>query len=201
MPDTFFKILGGTDPVNQTLGQMTQGLGYPLRDVEPSVTGGEVTVKDEICLNAESFSDQAPTGLGVALQIEFGTAQTTPTFDLATDGTIECLVTDEYEMAMSFVVGRDGSAQEAQLYIRMLVNGVQLGSSRHAIIDSDRIEIPIEFNIQPALTAGDIITFEIIRDTDGNNSGGLTAGIPDVAGWNPSPSAFIQISRSLAVTP
>jgi hypothetical protein len=200
MPDTFFKILGGTDPVNQTLGVMTQGLGYPLRDVEPSASGGDVTVRDEICLNAESFNDQNPAGLGVELQVEFGAAQTTPTFDLAADGSMTCLETDEYEIALTFVVGRDQQGGDAQIYIRMLVNGVQLGSSRHAIIDTARIEIPIEFNIQPELDAGDIVTFEIIRDTDGADSGGLTAGNPAV-NWNPSPSAFIQITRSLAVAP
>lgn len=200
MPDTFFKILGGTDPVTQTLGQITQGLGFPLREVEPAVSGGAVTIRDEICLTAESFSVQEPATTGVALQVEFGAATATPQFDLAVDGTITALETDEYECAVTFVVGRSSPQGSAQIYVRALINGVQLGSSRHCILDDAAFEIPIEFNIQIDVQAGDLLTFEVIRDTDGADDGGLQPGLPDVP-WSPSPSAFIQISRSLAVTP
>ena len=41
--------------------------------------------------------------------------------------------------------------------------------------------------------------FEIIRDTDGNNSGGLRAGLPNIS-WNPSPSALLIITRFAAVS-
>ena len=193
-----WKILGGTNPPIQSLGKMTQGLGYPLRDVEPATSGGEVTVRDEVSLTAESFNQQEPSGLGVALQIEFGDAQATDQFDLSADGAITCLVTDEYECAITFCVGRQSPQGSAQIYVRALVNGVQFGSSRHCILDDAAFEIPIEFNLQLDLTAGDIVTFEVIRDTDGANDGGLQPGIPDIP-WNPSPSAYIQLSRTLAV--
>jgi len=193
-----FKLLGGTDPVGSSLGVMTQGLGFPLRDVEPSTSGGPVTVKDEICLSSESFVDQNPSGLGIATQITFGAADATAQFSIDAAGNMECLEEDEYECAVTFVVGREGSGGIAQIYLRALINGSQVGSSRHAILDTDDFEIPLEYNVQFNLQVGDILTFEMIRDTDGSNSGGLRAGIPDVP-WNPSPSAFIQISRTLAV--
>lgn len=196
-----FKLLGGTDPAIQSLGKMTQGLGYPLRDVEPSVTGGAVNVIAQNVLSAGSLVDQEPTGLGVALQISFGAAQTTTEFDLSAAGDIECLVADEYTIRCKFTAGRDGAAGESQLYVRGLVNGTQVGDSSHVIVDDQRIEIPFDIEFTLSLTAGDVVTFEIIRDTDGNDSGGLTAGNPEVAGWNGSPSARIQITRFLAVTP
>ena len=199
MPDTYFKILGGTDPVSQNLGDMTQGIGYPLRAVEPTTAGGSVNVIAETVLTAGSIVDQEPTGLGVALQIEFGAAQTTTEFDLNAAGDIECLVADEYQFRAKFTVGRDGASGESQIYVRGLVNGTQLGDSSHVIVDDSRIEVPFDKEFTVSLSVGDIVTFELIRDTDGDDSGGLTAGNPDVVGWNPSPSARVLVTRFLAV--
>ncbi len=199
MPDNFFKILGGTDPVIQSLGKMTEGIGFPLRDVEPTTAGGAVSIVIEDALSASSVLDQQPTALGVALQVEFGAAQSTPYFDLDALGNITCLVADEYSLRVKLTVGRrGGAAGVSQIYTRALVNGVALGNSSHTIIDNPDIEIPFDFEANGSLLAGDILTFEIIRDTDGNNSGGLFAGVPDV-GWNPSPSARLLLTRILAV--
>jgi hypothetical protein len=195
-----FKLLGGTDPVLQSLGQMTQGIGFPLRDVEPSTAGGPVVVVTETAINAVSFDDQLPSGLGVPLQLTFGAPQATADFTLDAAGTFTCLTTDEYLFFSKFVVGRrGGAAGVSQVYIRVLVNVVQAGNSRHTIIDSPDIEVPITFSYNVQFTAGDVITFEIIRDTDGNNSGGVYAGNPDVVGWNPSPSCIVDFTRTLAV--
>ena len=202
MPDAFFKLLGGTDPINQNLGNMTQGIGYPLRPVEPAVSGGDVSVLIENALTADSLLDQTPAGLGVPLQVTFGAPQTTTWFDLDALGNITCLVTDEYTLRAKLTVGRRGlPVAVSQIYTRLLVNGTQSGPSSHTIIDNPDIEIPFDYEGNGSLTAGDVLTFEIIRDTDGNDSGGLYAGNPDVVGWNPSPSARLLISRFVAVTP
>ncbi len=109
------------------------------------------------------------------------------------------MVTDEYTIRAKFSVGRDGGASESQVYVRFLVNGVQAGDSNHVIVDNPRIEVPFDVEGNGTLTAGDVLTFEVIRDTDGNNSGGLRAGIPDVVGWNSSSSARILLTRFVAV--
>ena len=202
MPDTFFKLLGGTDPLNQSLGLMTQGIGYPLRDVEPAISGGDVTVLVENALDTASVIDQLPAGLGVALQVLFGAPAATTWFDVDALGNITCLVTDEYTVRGIFSVGRrGGAAGVAQIYTRGLINGVATQYTSHAIIDNPDVEIPFSFETTLTLTAGDVVTFEIIRDTDANNSGGLYAGVPDVAGWASAPSARIIINRFVAVTP
>lgn len=199
MPTEHFKILGGTDAVGQSLGDMTQGLGFPLRAVEPATSGGAVTVVIEDALTANSYVDQDPAGLGIPLQMTIGDPQTTPYFDLDALGNITCLATDEYTLRLKIACGRSGGAGESQMYFRALVNGVPSGPSSHAIVDNARIEIPFDFEANGMLTAGDILTFEIIRDTDGNNSGGVRAGIPSVAGWASSPSVRALITRYVAV--
>jgi hypothetical protein len=200
MPEEFFKLLGNETPASSSLGNMTQGIGYPLRPVEASTSGGEVTVKIEHALTTASIIDQEPAGLGNALQVIFGDAQTTEWFDLDALGNITCLVTDEYTLRAKFAVGRRGAPTgESQIYTRALINGVPQGFTSHTIVDSADIEIPFDFEGVGSLQINDILTFEIIRDTDGDDSGGLYAGNPTVAGWADSPSALVDINRFVAV--
>jgi hypothetical protein len=202
MPTDFFKLLGNTSPVNQSLGVITQGLGFPLRDVEPSASGGDVTILVENALVSANITDQLPVGLGTALQVVFGAPQTTTWFDLDALGNITCLVADEYTTRIKFAVGRRGAPSGvSQIYTRALINGVAQGFSSHAILDNPDVEIPFDFEGVGPLAVNDILTFEIIRDTDGNNSGGLYAGNPTVIDWAPSPSASLTMSRFVAVTP
>ncbi len=157
------------------------------------------TIKVENAFESASFIDQNPSGLGVAVQVAFGGALNTPYFSDDGAGNITCLATDEYTIRIRVGIGREGAAGISQIYLRALINGVATTYSAVAIVDSARIEIPATFEGTIPLQVNDVLTFEIIRDTDGNNSGGLRAGIPDV-GWNPSPSALITITRFAAVS-
>ena len=194
-----FKLLGGTDAALTSLGKMTQGLGFPLHDVESSTSGGPVTIISENVLESSNFTDQGPTLIGVAYQVLFGGVSATPQWSMDAAGAATCLEADEYTIRLRTVVGRTGGAGEAQIYQRVLINGAQVGSSSQVIVDNDRIEIPLFYNQTISFNVNDVLTFEIIRDTDGNNSGGLTAGNPDVVGWNPGPSASLSLSRTRAV--
>ena len=160
-----------------------------LKRISTSFSGLKVVYTTAI--DAISVVDQSPTGLGDAnkIQITFGDPQTTTAFDLDAMGNFTVLVSDIYYLQGKFSVGRSGNPGASQIYIRALINGVPVGYTTHAIIDTSRIEMPITFDGNAPLSAGDIITFEIMRDTDGHNSGGLEAGNPDEAGWADSPSA------------
>lgn len=193
-----FKLLGNTEPAAQSLGLMPQGIGFPHHDVEPAVSGW-VAIKIEEALRASDFTDQNPTGLGVALQVTLGDPQTTTWFDVDALGNVTCLVAGEYGSILKVSTGREGAGLVAQIYLRILINGVQLGNSTHTILDNDRIEIPSSYDGTLVLAVNDVLTVEIIRDTDGTDEGGLRAGIPDVVGWNPSPSIQIIMNRTLAV--
>lgn len=190
------KLLGSTQPAVSGIGVMTEGLGHPLWPVENT---GARTVETQEVLKTSSFALQNPTGLGVALQIEFGPAETNQFFDVSSAGAITCLVAGEYHLNAKFSVARTGGNQgESQLYVRGLLNGSQVGDSVHTIIDSTRIEINMYLEAIRFLDVGDVVTCEIIRDTDGNDSGGLDPGVPDVPNWNPAPSASIRITRLVA---
>ena len=150
----------------------------PENPTTPSFT---VTV-DEV-LRAASLIDQNPPGLGVAQQISLGDPQSTAEFSVDANGTITCLAGDEYTFYIRLGVGREGASGESQLYFRSLVNGVPAEYSAVAILDNNRIEIPVFFTGTLTLNTNDTFALEMIRDTDGDNSGGVRAGVPDVA-WN-----------------
>tara|TARA_R110002012_G_scaffold67699_3_gene176311 strand:+ start:1172 stop:1756 length:585 start_codon:yes stop_codon:yes gene_type:complete len=187
------KLLGSTQPATSEIGVMTEGLGHPLWPVEDTLSR---TVETQEVLKTSSFDVQDPAGLGVALQVQFGAAETNQFFDVSSAGAITCLVAGEYSLNAKFSVARTGGSQgESQLYVRGLLNGSQVGDSVHTIIDSTRIEINMYLEAIRFLDVGDVITCEIIRDSDGNNSGGLDPGVPDVPNWNPAPSASMRITR------
>ena len=202
MADAFFKLLGSENPVNQTIGSMTQGIGFPLREVEPSISGGDVSVLVERVLDANSFVDQTPTTLGIPIQVTFGDAQATSYFSLDALGATTCLIAGQYAFRAKFVMGRrGGSAGIAQIYVRALIDGTPVGVTSHTIIDNPDIEVPIDYEGVGDLAVGQVLTFEAVRDTDANNSGGLYAGVPSVAGWASSPSARMTFDRFVAITP
>ena len=157
------------------------------------------TIQVETALQAASFVDQDPPGLGITTQVTLGDVQSTPFFSVDALGNVTCLATDEYTLRSRVGLGREGVVGESQLYLRFLINGTPTAYSVVAILDNLRIEIPATFEGAFSLTAGDVLTFEMIRDTDGDNSGGLRAGIPDVVGWNPSPSVLLTITRFVTV--
>jgi hypothetical protein len=158
------------------------------------------TIKVETAFESASVVDQNPTGLGVALQVTFGGALNTPYFSDDGLGNITCLASDEYTIRIRVGIGRENSETEAKIYLRALINGVSTPYTAVAIIDNSRIEIPATFESTVPLQANDVLTFEVIRDTDGDNSGGLRAGTP-VVNWNSSPSALLIITRFAAVSP
>ncbi len=198
MPTETFKILGSTESVVESVGNMTQGLGFPLRPVETYAPLNVLTVE---AIRVFSIIDQEPTGLGVALQVTLGAPQTTETWDLDAAGALTCLVDDEYTLSIKLQLGRRGSSGGlAQIYARMLVDGVQDTPSVHVILDSPDFEIPLVFFGNRHFQVGEVLTIEVIRDLDGANEGGLVAGNPDVPGWNDSPSVGILLERVTVVT-
>lgn len=142
-----------------------------------------------------------PSGVDIPLQIPLGNAQFTPSDPvmLANDGTVTFNEAGLYHVRVSTQYGRTGGAGEARLHARSLANGVQIGDTLSATLDAASTLIPLSVQSWVTVPAGTTFTYEVIRDSSGNNSGGLFAGPVSAAGWTDSPCASIRVERLVHV--
>lgn len=140
---------------------------------------------------------QQPAGTDTPLQIEFGGAQLTPSdpVSLSSTGVLSINQAGTYRIKLSVAAGRTGGAGVSNLYFRALINGIQAGQSVHLKVDSSDIYVPYSDEAWLTVPAGVQITYEVIRDSTGNNSGGLFQSTPTAPGWASNPSAALRVER------
>lgn len=145
---------------------------------------------------------QNPTGTGEAnqVQIEFGPALNTGTdpVQLLVDGTLRFNEAGLYRVKITLAYGRTGGTGVAELRFRALLNGTQAGQSVGAKIDSSDIDNVFTDEAWLEIPASTDITYEIMRDASGNNSGGLLQTSIDAAtapSWNAATCAAIRVER------
>lgn len=158
---------------------------------------------ERIFESESAAATQNPAGLGVAnaAQIEFGPAVNSGTdpVQLLADGTITFNQSGTYRSQVALQYGRSGASGTSELLFRVRVaSGPQLGRSIITKIANSNDDKYFENNSWLNVTAPLSITFEVMRDAAGNDSGGLVMYTPTVDGgseWNSSPTAFIRIER------
>lgn len=164
------------------------------------VTGAPI--KSNALIAGLNNSDQNPPTENVALQVTFGAAQLTPSdpVNLLADGTIQFNEAGTYFMTFFFNFGRTSATQSAQMDLRGLINGAQVGATIGVSLDSADQSIPHANSFMVDKLAGpvDEITWEIARDAVGPDEGGLLAVNPSVGGWNLGASASVRIWKLTA---
>lgn len=148
-------------------------------------------------LSASDTTDQTPGALNSALQVTFGPAQGTLADPVMVDaaGVIRFNETGQYLFNGYANFARGGlSGGTAVIAFRALFNGAQAGVTKVVDIkDADDI-VPYDLTMPISATAGDTLTWEIMRDGIGSNYGGLyTQAL--AGGWDPVPSVSINIYK------
>jgi hypothetical protein len=146
-------------------------------------------------LNAASYSDQVPSGLDVALQVNFGAAQGTSSDPVMVSaaGLVTFNQTGLYLVNGMGNVERTGSGGVATLLFRPLVNGTPVGVVKGFDIGTGQSMMPYEITIPFYVSvAGTTFTFEILRDSSGVDDGGLYDHVT-ASSWDNVPSANLQI--------
>jgi hypothetical protein len=144
-------------------------------------------------LNGTSFVTQAPSALDTPLLVSFGAAQSNVDVSLDAGGTITFNTGGVYFINAFGSVERQGSSGGvAILLFRVLLNGTQISTTKGFHLDSPNLDIPYEVTIPFNAQAGDIMRFQIMRDSSGVNQGGLY-GHTVLGGWSNVPSSQIQI--------
>lgn len=149
-------------------------------------------------LSAASTIAQEPSTTDSPIQVSFGAAQNGLADPVMVDslGTVTFNETGLYTVTLRLSVGRLTGAGTAKVLARGLFNDVQIGTISHTFIDSVDIEFPVFLTQDFLITAaGATLKWELARDSDGNNSGGLLPFSPTTLPWGDSPSAQVNVFR------
>lgn len=170
------------------------------------LTWGEVQNKPTVTpyvtvLTAQSTAlSQQPSAVNTPLKVEFGPTQTTADVTLTSVGNLTFNTSGSYLITLFFRFGRTTASGDAYLYSRLLINGTQILNSNGLRLGSQDIVVPFSASVGVTVTAGQVFTTEIIRDSAGINNGGLIQLTPSLAGWAPAPSATMVVSKFVGLT-
>ena len=171
---------------------------YPTSKFKPS----RDTVVERVLTANSVDSEQNPTGLGPSnsVLINMGPAQgdSESVIQLFADGTIIFNVAGFYRAKLTLTFGRVTNPGVAEILFRVMIDGLgQSGRTVSQKISTANLLSTYELDAWVTVAEGTKIQFEIMRDSSGNNSGGLLAGTVtnDSGAWNPAPCATLLIDR------
>lgn len=148
-------------------------------------------------LAATDTTDQEPAGLDTPLQVTFGPAQNGPTDPVQLDalGNITFNQAGLYLFNGYANFERQGSSGGVTVTLfRALINGVQVSPTKGVDLSGTGLMFPYELTIPIQVNAGDVLTWEIMRDSSGVNNGGLYTHTV-LGGWSDVPSADVFIYK------
>lgn len=184
---------------DNTTGQTTN---QKVREVTTQMTNSLlVGIKEVEILRAPSTADQVPSALDTPLKVKFGSAvnNTNDKVMVSATGDVTFNEAGIYPTRFKLQAGRSGSSGTVNLWLRILINGSQVGESALTKIDTPNFVFPMESRVVIDADKDDVLTVEIMRDSAGANEGRLLAATPTTLTWTVAPSALIVISDYVAV--
>lgn len=150
-------------------------------------------------LTGSSTVIQNPAGLDTVMQVSFGVAQGVPAdpVQISAAGTITINKDMNIIIVATAEFGRTGGASTSELRFRVTLNGVQVSLTFSAKIDDANTTVPESITYPFTVSNGDLIEFEMYRDSSGTNNGGLFPSTCALAGWPDSPSASVSVFELL----
>lgn len=179
---------------------MAIGSAYPSDN--PAFNPTTDMIIERLIEGTSLAASQQPTGLGIAnaINVEFGVAVGTvgDPVQMDVDGKVTFNTAGLYRVKVVFQFGRTGGSQTAEVLFRFLINGAQLGRTVGVKLgnadDLRYIDIDNWFNVPQGAT----LDTQVMRDANGNDSGGLFQTVPTDEGagtWNNVPCAVVRIER------
>ena len=177
------------------------GTGIPDNNVQGALVTLDSNKANKQVLVLEAHSadlSQEPTGLDTPLQINFGAAQgdVSDPVMLSSAGTVTFNEAGQYTFHMNAQYGRVAENNISVLMYRFLINGVQSKPSIAAHISDATMILPTYITCTIDVSAGDTLTMEFIRDSSGDNSGGLFATSATTLDWESAPSSCLRIYKA-----
>jgi len=148
-------------------------------------------------LSSIDNTNQEPSGLDSPLQVKFGAAQKAASDPVMLDalGNITFNQAGLYLFNGYGNFERQGSSGGVTVTLfRALLNGVQTGPTKGVELSGTGIMFPYELTLPIQVSAGDVLTWEIMRDSSGVNAGGLYIHT-NSGPWSNVPSSDIRIYK------
>jgi len=139
---------------------------------------------------------QSPSG-NTALQVEFGADNQSVNVEILSSGNISFVTAGNYLVNTFISVAKEGVSGNVSVFaFRALINGVQVGDPKVFKIIEAGLLTPYELTVPIVAAQGDILTYEIMRDSSGNDSGRLEG--TTLLGWvGNTPSAQIEVWKNV----
>lgn len=192
-----FALIGANIPDNTT-GLITPAL---LREVHTQMADSALYaaagMKEVELLRAASTVAQAPTAVDTPLQLAFGAAQNSASNPVMINaaGLVTFNTAGNYAVRIKLQCGRTGATGTSILLSRLLLSGVQTGSTACVKLTQTDATTPTESRVVINATAGQTLAVQIMRDSAGSNFGGVYPQVATVTAWGTAPSALLVVSR------
>ncbi|ATE85633.1 hypothetical protein PF617_gp48 [Salmonella phage St162] len=192
-----FALIGANLPDNTSGAITPEKLREVTTQLADSMLYAAAGVKEVEVLRASSTVAQAPTAVDTALQLTFGGAQGTASNPVTINaaGLVTFNKDGSYAVRIKLQQGRTGSTGTSILLSRILLNGAQYGSPAAVKMENPNVIAVTESRVVLNVTAGATFSVQIMRDSSGNNSGGVVPQAATVTAWGTAPSTLLVISH------
>ncbi|EBW1466201.1 hypothetical protein CEA64_21990 [Salmonella enterica subsp. enterica serovar Cerro] len=192
-----FALIGANLPDNTSGAITPEKLREVTTQLADSMLYAAAGVKEVEVLRASSTVAQAPTAVDSALQLTFGAAQGTASNPVMINaaGLVTFNVAGNYAVRIKLQQGRTGSTGTSILLSRILLNGTQYGFPAAVKMENPNVIAVTESRVVLDVTAGTTFSVQIMRDSSGNNSGGVVPQAATVTAWGTAPSTLLVISH------
>lgn len=192
-----FALIGANLPDNTSGAITPEKLREVTTQLADSMLYAAAGVKEVEVLRASSTVAQAPTAVDSALQLTFGAAKGTASNPVMINaaGLVTFNVAGNYAVRIKLQQGRTGSTGTSILLSRILLNGTQYGFPAAVKMENPNVIAVTESRVVLDVTAGATFSVQIMRDSSGNNSGGVVPQAATVTAWGTAPSTLLVISH------
>lgn len=156
-----------------------------------------ITAQYVFQIKGTSYDVQSPLTTDTALQVEFGADNQSVNVEILSSGNISFVTAGNYLVNTFISVSKETNPGIYSVFaFRALINGVQVGDPKVFKISEENLLTPYELTVPVVAAQGDTLTYEIIRDSSGDNSGRLEG--TNLLGWvGTTPSAQIEVWKNV----
>ncbi len=156
-----------------------------------------ITAQYVFQIKGTSYDVQSPLTTDTALQVEFGADNQSVNVEILSSGSISFVTAGNYLVNTFISVSKETNPGSISVFaFRALINGVQVGDPKVFKISDENLLTPYELTVPVVAAQGDTLTYEIIRDSSGDNSGRLEG--TNLLGWvGTTPSAQIEVWKNV----